>query len=59
MAALIKSTIGLDAVLVAGARGEFSVWVGDERVATKDANGFPAEQDVVAAVQLTVGKGGS
>jgi len=59
VAALIKGAVGVDAVLVAGARGEFSVGAGDERDATKDANGFPAEQDVVAAVQLTVGKGGS
>lgn len=56
MAALLKSAIGLDAILIAGARGEFSVWVGNECVATKDANGFPAEQDVLAAVQRAVGK---
>ena len=56
MAALIKSAIGLDSALVAGARGEFTVWVDDERVATKDANGFPTEQDVLAAVQRAVGK---
>jgi hypothetical protein len=53
---LIKSAIGLDSVLMSGARGEFSVWVGDERVATKDANGFPSEQDVLAAVERAVGK---
>jgi len=59
VAALIKSAIGLDSALVAGARGEFTVWVGDERVATKDANGFPTEQDVLAAVQRAVGKSDS
>jgi hypothetical protein len=51
---LIKSAIGLDSVLMAGARGEFSVWVGNECVATKDANGFPTDQDVLAAVQRAV-----
>jgi hypothetical protein len=51
---LIKRAIGLDPSLVPGARGEFSVWVGNERVAAKDANGFPDEQDVVAAVQHAV-----
>jgi len=54
---VIKRTISLDSVLVPGARGEFSVWVGHECVATKDANGFPTEEDVVAAVQRAVGQG--
>ena len=53
---MIKTAIGVDPVLVAGARGEFSVWVGDDRVAAKDANGFPTEQDIVAAVQRATGK---
>ena len=57
MAALISSTTGIDAVLVEGARGEFTVWVGDEQVAGKDANGFPTEQNVVTAVQIAIGKG--
>ena len=38
---MIKAAIGLDPIMVAGARGEFSVWVGEKRVAMKDANGFP------------------
>jgi hypothetical protein len=54
---LIKSAVGLESTLVPGARGEFSVWVGDERVAAKDANGFPTEENVLAAVQRAIGKG--
>ena len=46
----------MESALVPGARGEFSVWVGDERVAAKDANGFPTEHDVLAAVQRAIGK---
>jgi hypothetical protein len=56
VAALIKSAIGSNAVLATGARGEFTVWVGDDRVAAKDANGFPIDEDVVSAVQRAIGK---
>ena len=51
MAALITKATGLEAELIAGDRGEFSIWVGDNRVAQKDRSGFPEESDVVAAVQ--------
>jgi hypothetical protein len=37
VAALIKDTLGIDAELSEGSRGEFTVWVGDEVVARKDA----------------------
>lgn len=37
--------------LVEGKRGEYTVWVGEMLVAKKDWKGFPAEQDVLAAVQ--------
>lgn len=57
MAALIKDDMGLDVELVEGGRGEFTVWVGEERVAGKDANGFPTDQDAVAAVQRALGQG--
>jgi len=53
---LIKSAIGLDPVLVAGGRGEFSVWVDDERVAAKDANGCPADQAILTSIRTAVGK---
>lgn len=51
MAALIKDALGLEPDIVAGQRGEFTVWVGDERVAQKTAQGFPTEDEVLSAVQ--------
>jgi hypothetical protein len=56
VAAFIKEEIGLDADLVEGGRGEFTVWVGDARVAQKGPDGFPAEQEVLSAVQRALGK---
>jgi hypothetical protein len=32
------------------------VWVAGEIVAKKDANGFPSDDDVLAAVQQAMGK---
>lgn len=40
--------------MVEGHRGEFSVWVGDRKVAQKDENGFPKEQAVVDAVRAAL-----
>ena len=51
MAALIKAETGIEAELVVGGRGEFTVWVGEETVAKKDASGFPADAEIVAAVR--------
>ncbi len=51
MAALIKQETGIDAEIIAGGRGEFTVWVGEETVAKKDASGFPADEEVVTAVR--------
>lgn len=48
---MIKAETGADATIVEGARGEFSVWVGDERVAEKAADVFPTDHDVLAAVR--------
>jgi hypothetical protein len=55
VAAFIKKEIGLDADLVEGARGEFTVWVGDEQVAHKTADGFPTEQEALSAVARELG----
>ena len=57
MAALIKDELGLDPELVEGGRGEFTVWVGDQVVAKKDSQGFPSEQDALAAVKQAVAHG--
>ena len=51
MAALIKTETGIEAELVVGGRGEFTVWVGDETVAKKDRNGFPSDEEAAAAVR--------
>jgi hypothetical protein len=56
VAALIKSAVGLEAELIEGGRGEFTVWVGDKRIAQKDAHGFPEDGDVVAAVQQALAR---
>ena len=55
MAALIKAETGIDAELVVGGRGEFTVWVGEETVAKKDGSGFPADEEAVAAVRRALG----
>ena len=56
MAAVIKAALGVDPELAEGGRGEFTVWVGDEVVATKDSHGFPSEDDALAAVQRAVAR---
>ena len=56
MAALIKEKTGLDSDLIEGGRGEFTVWVDGKRVAQKDANGFPTDDEALAAVQTANAK---
>ena len=51
MAAVITKQTGIEPELVEGARGEFTVWVGEKVVAQKDETGFPSEKDVLSAVQ--------
>ncbi len=51
MAALIKQETGIDAEIIEGGRGEFTVWVGEETVAKKDAGVFPEDEEIVTAVQ--------
>jgi hypothetical protein len=55
VAALIKAEVGIEAELVPGSRGEFTVWVGKETVAKKDVRGFPADEEAVAAVRRAIG----
>ena len=50
MAALIKQETGIEAEVVPGARGEFSVWVNNKKVAEKSMKGFPSDDDIVKAV---------
>jgi hypothetical protein len=56
VAALIKSSTGLDTEIVEGARGEFTVWVDGKRVAQKTADGFPEDQQALSAVKQAVGE---
>jgi hypothetical protein len=51
VAALIQSELNENTEILEGARGEFTVWVGDECVAKKDADGFPADSAIVEAVR--------
>jgi len=56
VAAVIKNATGADPELVEGARGEFTVWVGDAVVARKDSSGFPTEDEALAAVQRALAR---
>ena len=51
MAAVLKQSIGVDAQLVIGGSGEFTVWVDDQKVAEKKWGVFPAPEDVIDAVR--------
>jgi hypothetical protein len=55
VAALITHTLGPPVELVVGGRGEFSVWVGDTRVAQKTRHDFPSDEDIVGAVGRAIG----
>lgn len=50
MAALIKQDAGADSDLEPGGRGELSVWVDGKKVVEKTARGFPADKDVLQAI---------
>ena len=54
MAALIKDELGVGSELIEGGRGEFTVWVGDQVVAKKDTEGFPSDEEALAAVKRAV-----
>ena len=49
MADLLKKELNVETQLIAGDRGEFTVWVGDEVVAKKNWLGFPDDEKVVKA----------
>jgi len=46
----LKKELGIEAELVPGDRGEFTVWVGGRMVARKGLLFFPKDRDVVRAV---------
>lgn len=47
----------MDSELIEGARSEFTVWVGEERVAQKGPLGLPSEHEVLAAVRDALARG--
>jgi hypothetical protein len=51
VAALIAEATGVTPDLVPGDRGEFTIWVGDTKVAEKSRRGFPADGVAVRAVK--------
>lgn len=51
MAAELKKALGVDAQLEVGGSGEFTVWVGDQKVSEKKWMRFPDPADVVTAVR--------
>jgi hypothetical protein len=54
VAALIKQDSGIDVEITEGGRGEFTVWVEDATVARKDADEFPTDEQIVAAVRAAL-----
>lgn len=50
MADALKKELGVEAELVPGKTGEFTVWVGGRRIAKKGFLFFPKDRDVVRAV---------
>jgi predicted Rdx family selenoprotein len=55
VAAELKQALGVDASLEVGSSGEFTVWVGDAKVAEKKWGRFPDPADVVTAVRSSLG----
>lgn len=51
MAAKLKQDLGLDAELVIGNSGEFTIWVDSVKVSEKSRGVFPEPDQVVAAVR--------
>ena len=57
MAALIQRETGLEPELVEGARGEFTAWVGESKVAQKTAFGFPSDEEILSGVRSALAGG--
>ncbi len=53
MAAQLKQDLGVEAELVVGSSGEFTVWVDDKKVAEKSWGRFPEPGAVVDAVRAS------
>jgi predicted Rdx family selenoprotein len=56
VAAAIKRAFGVDAALVSGGRGEFTIWVDGGNVFDKAKHGdFPSDDEALAAVRSAQG----
>jgi len=51
VAAQLKQDLGIEADLVMGGSGEFTVWVGDQKIAEKSSGRFPDPDAVVTVVR--------
>jgi hypothetical protein len=47
----LKSQLGVDVSLIPGDRGEYTVWVDGTRVASKQGDEYPSDDQVVSAVR--------
>jgi hypothetical protein len=54
VAALITQDAGVESDLEPGGRGELSVWVDGNKIAEKTSRGFPADTDVLQAVNAAL-----
>lgn len=50
-AASIKENLGIEAELVEGKRGEFTIWVDDKMVAEKGWIRFPSDEKIIEGVK--------
>jgi hypothetical protein len=53
---MVKEATSANVGVVEGARGEFSVRVGDRVVAQKGSRGFPSDDEIVAEVKAALGR---
>ena len=54
MAALITQETRLEADLEPGGRGEFSVWLDDQKIAEKTRTGYPSDAALITAIKAAV-----
>lgn len=54
VAGLLRKELGLNAELIRGEPGEFTVWVANRMVARKSAARFPSDRKVLTAVRRAI-----
>ena len=52
----MKKKLGVETALIEGDRGEFTVWVGPNQVASKRGDEYPSEAEIVDAVRAAMKK---